>query len=194
MLSGIQLSLSSYLVSYLTQEMALTALVAGSLLGLSQLGGVVGRIVWGFLSDGLVRPLVMLGTLAAGDCAGSSLTTGRSGAVACGAPERLLAALMFVFGATASGWNGVYLAEVARQAPPGTAGKATSGTLALTFLGVIVGAPLFGLIAASPAGFRRRVQPAGGAGAGRGGAAVHLRHAPGDPAWMPARIRETPKA
>jgi MFS family permease len=68
-------------------------------------------------------------------------------------PNGLLTALMFVFGATASGWNGVYLAEVARQAPPGTAGKATSGTLALTFLGVIVGAPLFGLIAASPAGF-----------------------------------------
>jgi hypothetical protein len=30
---------------------------------------------------------------------------------------------------------------------------ATSGTLACTFLGVIAGAPLFGLIAASPAGF-----------------------------------------
>ena len=151
-LSGIQLSLSSYLVSYLTQEMAMTALVAGSLLGLSQLGGVVGRIVWGFLSDGLVRPLVMLGTLAL-VIAGSSLTTAGLALWHVVPPNGLLAALMFVFGATASGWNGVYLAEVARQAPPGTAGKATSGTLALTFLGVIVGAPLFGLIAASPAGF-----------------------------------------
>ena len=87
MLSGIQLSLSSYLVSYLTQEMALTALVAGSLLGLSQLGGVVGRIVWGFLSDGLVRPLVMLGTLAAGDCR-LVADHGGSGAMACGAAQR----------------------------------------------------------------------------------------------------------
>jgi MFS family permease len=151
-LSGIQVSLSSYLVSYLTQEMAITALVAGSLLGLSQVGGVMGRIAWGFLSDGLVRPLVMLGTLAA-VIALSSLTTAGLALWHAVPPNGLLAALMFVFGATASGWNGVYLAEVARQAPAGEAGKATSGTLALTFLGVIVGAPLFGLIAASPAGF-----------------------------------------
>ena len=151
-LSGIQISLSSYLVSYLTREMALTALVAGSLLGLSQMGGVVGRIVWGFLSDHRVRPLVMLGAVAL-VIALASLTTGALALWHLVPPNGWLATLMFTFGATASGWNGVYLAEVARQAPPGTAGKATSGTLALTFLGVIVGAPLFGLIAASPAGF-----------------------------------------
>ena len=151
-LSGIQLSLSSYLVTYLTQEMALTALVAGSLLGLSQVGGVAGRIVWGFLSDRLVPPLVMLAVV--------SLVVALVSAAIGGfslwhwvPPEWLLAALMFIFGATASGWNGVYLAEVARQAPPGTAGKATSGTLALTFMGVILGAPLFGLVAASSGGF-----------------------------------------
>lgn len=151
-LSGIQLSLSSYLVSYLTQEMALTALVAGSLLGLSQLGGVMGRIVWGFLSDHLVPPLVMLGTVAL-VIALASLATGALAFWHLAPPGGALAVLMFVFGATASGWNGVYLAEVARQAPPGAAGKATSGTLALTFLGVILGAPLFGLLASSSAGF-----------------------------------------
>jgi MFS family permease len=151
-LSGIQISLSSYLVSYLTTEMALTAVVAGSVLGLSQMGGVMGRIVWGFLSDHLIAPLRMLGTLAL-------VIAFASGATAALAqwhivpPGVLLAALMFVFGASASGWNGVYLAEVARQAPPGSAGMATSGTLACTFLGVILGAPLFGLIAASSAGF-----------------------------------------
>ena len=139
-------------MSYLTREMALTALVAGSLLGLSQLGGVVGRIVWGLLSDHRVRPLVMLGAVAL-VIALASLTTGALALWHLVPPNVWLATLMFTFGATASGWNGVYLAEVARQAPPGTAGKATSGTLALTFLGVIVGAPLFGLIAASPAGF-----------------------------------------
>lgn len=151
-LSGIQLSLSSYLVSYLTHEMALTALVAGSLLGLSQVGGVVGRIVWGYLSDHLVAPLVMLATVAA-VIALASAATGGFALVQWVPPRWLLAGLMFVFGATASGWNGVYLAEVARQAPPGTAGKATAGTLALTFMGVILGAPLFGLVASSRAGF-----------------------------------------
>jgi len=51
-----------------------------------------------------------------------------------------------VFGASAVGWNGVYLAEVARQAPPGMASVATGGTLTVTFFGVVVGPPLFGLI------------------------------------------------
>lgn len=152
LLSGIQLSLSSYLVTYLTQEMALTALVAGSLLGLSQIGGVAGRIVWGYLSDRLVKPLVMLSVVAA-IVALASAATGAFSLFQWVPPQPLLAALMFVFGATASGWNGVYLAEVARQAPAGTAGKATSGTLALTFMGVILGAPLFGLVAAGPGGF-----------------------------------------
>ncbi len=40
------------------------------------------------------------------------------------------------FGATAIGWNGVFLAEVARLAPKGNAGDATGGSLAVTFAGV----------------------------------------------------------
>ncbi|MDV7390125.1 hypothetical protein RZS08_02175, partial [Arthrospira platensis SPKY1] len=56
--------------------------------------------------------------------------------------------LLMLLGATAIGWNGVYLAEVARQAPTGLAGMATGGTLGFTFLGVLCGPPLFGVAAA----------------------------------------------
>jgi MFS family permease len=38
------------------------------------------------------------------------------------------------------------LAEVARQAPQGKASMATGGTLAFTFLGVVLGAPVFGAL------------------------------------------------
>ena len=38
-------------------------------------------------------------------------------------------------------------AEVARQAPAGQASLATGGTLAFTFLGVVIGPPVFGLLA-----------------------------------------------
>ena len=55
--------------------------------------------------------------------------------------------LLLLFGASAIGWNGVYLAEVARQAPEGKASVATGGTLTFTFLGVVVGPPLFGGLA-----------------------------------------------
>ena len=65
----------------------------------------------------------------------------------------LVMAVVVVFGASAIGWNGVYLAEVARQAPPGMAGMATGGTLAITFLGVVVGPPLFGVLAGALGGY-----------------------------------------
>ena len=61
-------------------------------------------------------------------------------------PVVLVVAVLVVFGASAVGWNGVYLAEVARQAPPGMASIATGGTLAFTFFGVVLGPPVFGAI------------------------------------------------
>lgn len=152
LLSGMQASLANYLVSFLTTSLGVAALAAGFILGMSQMGGVAGRIVWGYLSDHWVAPLMMLSAL----CVVIFFAALMSGALAFWNLQPSLAALvglMVIFGATASGWNGVYLAEVARQAPPGEAAKVTSGTLACTFLGVIVGAPLFGLIASSPAGF-----------------------------------------
>ena len=51
------------------------------------------------------------------------------------------------FGASAVGWNGMYLAEVVRLAPPGKAGTATGGTLFFTFFGGVIAPPLFGAIA-----------------------------------------------
>jgi MFS family permease len=52
------------------------------------------------------------------------------------------------------GWNGVYLAEVARQAPSGMAGMATGGTLVITFFGVVLGPPLFGAVSSSFGSYR----------------------------------------
>jgi MFS family permease len=53
-------------------------------------------------------------------------------------------------GATAIGWNGVYLAEVARFSPPGMAGMVTGGTLFFTYFGVVLGPPaVAGIIGAT---------------------------------------------
>lgn len=61
-------------------------------------------------------------------------------------PVILVLAILVVFGASAIGWHGVYLTEVARQAPPGMASIATGGTLAFTFFGVVQGSPVFGAL------------------------------------------------
>jgi MFS family permease len=51
------------------------------------------------------------------------------------------------FGATGVGWNGVFLAAVARMAGKEDAGRATGGVLFVTFTGVVVSPPLFGVLA-----------------------------------------------
>ncbi|MBK7657409.1 MAG: MFS transporter [Betaproteobacteria bacterium] len=150
--SGIQIAFTSYIVSYLTSSLALSALLSGSLLALSQLGGVMGRITWGYLSDKWINPLHMLALLA-GAISLSAFSTASLSHWGVVVPALLLSGLMVLYGASASGWNGVYLAEVARRAPAGQAAQATSGTLACTFFGVLVGAPLFGLVVSSPGGY-----------------------------------------
>ena len=61
-------------------------------------------------------------------------------------PRWLLFAYAAIFGATAVGWNGVWLAEIARLAPSGRTSEATGGCLFFTFLGVVVTPPSFNLV------------------------------------------------
>ncbi|NBS08644.1 MAG: MFS transporter [Betaproteobacteria bacterium] len=142
MFSVVQMSLMTYLVTYLHDELVFTLVGAGLAMTLTQFGGVIGRVLWGYVADRWVKPLRMLSLLAftmsctAGACAFFSPDT---------SPVWLYGVLG-LFGATAIGWNGVYLSEVARQAPKGMASMATGGTLAVTFLGVVFGSPIIGWI------------------------------------------------
>ena len=140
--STVQQSLTGYLVTYLHESLAYGLVAAGLALSVSQIGGIAGRIAWGYVSDRWMsaRPtLAMLAAImAVGGIATALLTTAM--------PAVLVLAVLAVFGASGIGWNGVYLAEVARQAPPGMASVATGGTLAVTFFGVVLGPPVFGAI------------------------------------------------
>jgi len=137
-----QLSLTTYLVTYLTDTLAYGLVAAGLALTVAQLGGIAGRVFWGWVSDrgpGALRTLALLAALMAGlSLAAAFLQPGM--------PDLVVLGILLLFGASAIGWNGVYLAEVARQAPPGQAGLATGGTLSITFLGVVLGPPLFGAL------------------------------------------------
>jgi MFS family permease len=145
-----QLSLTTYVVTFLTDSLAYGLVAAGALLTVSQVGAVLGRVVWGYAADrwlGARRTLAFLAALMA-------LSTLATAALQHSAPNLLVASVLFVFGACAVGWNGVYLAEVARQAPTGLAGVATGGTLAITFLGVVLGPPLFGAVSSAFGSYR----------------------------------------
>lgn len=140
--SAAQLSLTTYLVVYLHETLAYGLVAAGLALSLSQVGGVAGRILWGWVADRWLGASRMLALLAAVMAASALATALLQPAL----PLVLVLATLVVFGASATGWNGVFLAEVARQAPPGQASIATGGTLAVTFFGVVLGPPVFGAI------------------------------------------------
>ena len=123
----------------------MAALVAaGAALSFSQAAGASGRIVWGWLADrglGAPRTLLLLCALMIAGTITIPLL-GRDTA------HGWVIALLVVYGATAIGWNGVFLATVARAVPPERAGAITGGTMVFTYCGVMVGPAVFGAIAA----------------------------------------------
>jgi len=138
---GVQITLVTYLVSFLVESFGLSLVIAGLVMAVAQVASVTGRVLWGILADRALRRRTMLGLLGIG--------MGVSALVALAAgpqwPVWLLCVYASVFGATAVGWNGVFLAEVARLAPEGRASAATGGALFFTFLGVVVTPPAFNL-------------------------------------------------
>jgi len=120
-------------------ELAFPLVLAGAVMAVSQGASVAGRILWGWVADRLVARRTMLGLLGAAMAASAMAALAASPAW----PEALVILWAALFGATAVGWNGVFLAEVARLAPAGREGEATGGCLFFTFLGVVVAPPAF---------------------------------------------------
>jgi MFS family permease len=140
--SGMQACLSTFLVVYLTQRIGISVPVAGAVLATAMAAGIIGRIAWGVVADNWVKPRALLGLLGVTMSAGAVLTAAFMDTW----PLVALFAVSLVYGATAIGWNGVYLSEVVRIAPPDKAGAATGASLAMTYTGVVALPMLFWLI------------------------------------------------
>jgi predicted MFS family arabinose efflux permease len=140
--SALQLCLTTYLVTYLANQLGYTLVEAGLMLAVATTAGIVGRIAWGAAADRSGRPAAVLGLVGIAMAAAA-------GTMALSSPDWPRAAMIVLcaaFGGTAIGWNGVYLAEVAREAPPGKTVEATGGALFFTFFGVLITPPLFAAI------------------------------------------------
>jgi MFS family permease len=145
----VQLALFTYFVSYLNLEIGYSLVAAGLIYSSAHAAGIVGRILWGAVADRWFSPRLMLGLL--------GLMMAFSGvavaAFSADWPLPLVILVSTLFGASAVGWNGVYLAEVARLAPPGQVGAITGGTQFLTFIGALVAPPLFGFAVGLAGGY-----------------------------------------
>ena len=148
--SATQVCLMSFIVVHLTETLHWTLVAAGFALTAATIGGVAGRIGWGYVADHLIAPrrvLTLVGLLAGACGFGMALADATW-------PAPVIVTLALVFGATAIGWNGVQLAEVARLAPPGAAGKVTGATGFVTFAGVVIGPPSFALLSSLTGSYR----------------------------------------
>jgi len=139
-LSALQLGLNAYLVTYLVGTLALEHVTAGVILGIAQAGGLAGRLGWG-LAAARIAPTRLIALLGIG----SGLLAGTMALLPAGMPLLPLALVAFGFGLTASGWNGVFLGEVAASARAGRVGEATGAVLTASYAGLLLGP---GLIAA----------------------------------------------
>lgn len=137
----VQVCLSTYTVLFFVQDNRFGLVEAGVVLMVSQVGGVSGRVFWGWLAD-ITRNC--FGTLAvlAGVMTVSALLCY---AITPASPMLASCVLFFVLGSTASGWNGAFLAEVARLAPRAEVSSATGGSLFLVNVGRLVGPVAFAL-------------------------------------------------
>ena len=138
-----QMCLTGFLVVYLTEELNYSLVAAGFALTVTNLGGILGRLVWGVVADRFIAPRTLLGGIGviAGGCAyATALSTAAW-------PAPAVLALCGLFGATAIGWNGVQLSQVARHAPHGQAGAVTGAAGAVTFSGIVFGPTAFALLA-----------------------------------------------
>jgi predicted MFS family arabinose efflux permease len=142
--NGMQNALSTFLVVYLHGRAGMSLVTAGALLSLSQAAGAIGRVLWGVVADRLGRPRLVLAGLGLGMTVCATLL----GLVGASAPFAAVIVVCIAFGGSATGWNGVYLAQVARLAPPGQAGEITGASNFFGSIGSMLVPTLFSTIVA----------------------------------------------
>jgi len=137
--SAMQVSLTTFAVAMLVTDIKLSLIQAGLVLAVLQVSGVSGRIVWGWVADRLGDGNRVLSVITLVTVTAAILTR----FMVPDTPLVAIYAIMSLFGFTAVGWNGVYLAEIARLAPPELIGSATGAALFVTFFGVVLGPAAF---------------------------------------------------
>jgi MFS family permease len=131
--SGMQMCLGSYLVVFLHDKVGFGVATAGFALSTAMIFGTLGRLFWGWVADQWGNPNRLLGLLGVAMSVAAFAMAGVTGQW----PLTTVFVLSAAYGATAVGWNGVYLSEVARIAPAGSAGAATGASLFMTYAGVV---------------------------------------------------------
>lgn len=139
-----QMIMFTYTVIFLTTRAGLSLVEAGQAFAVMQATSFAMRIFAGWLNDRWRRPRPLLAGFGAVTAVGVTLLAG----VGADTAYTSILGIAALCGAAAAGWNGVYLAEVARIVPQDKVAAATGATVFCTYFGLVVGPALFGLAVA----------------------------------------------
>lgn len=142
--SGSQVAIMTFYVVYLTSSLHMSLTAAGLVYTTLQLSAVAGRLFWGAVADRFIAAATVLGGIGLA----TAVFSVSAGLFSESWPVWALVAVSCGLGATSSGWNGVFFAEMVKYAPEGRTGDAAGGLQFATLLGVSVVPPTFGAIVA----------------------------------------------
>ncbi len=139
-----QFVLVSYIAIYLLDVFDVPVALGSLFLVSANLGGIVGRMLWGAASDRLFDgrrrdPLIVVSLCAA---AGFLALAGLPAT----SPRIVMLTVVVLLGGTVIGWNGIYITVLSELAPADMRGIAVAYGMLLTQTGIVLGPFMFGLL------------------------------------------------
>ncbi len=139
-------SVTAHFALFMNTDLGFSRAFSGFGLGLLQIGGIIGRPLWGLMDDRLLgghrmKGLFLLGLLIAVLLVIFGLL------IHLQLPWPMILILAFLLGATSLGTSGLHLTGVAELSPREYTGIATGVALFFTRAGVVISPPLFGYLA-----------------------------------------------
>jgi MFS transporter, ACS family, hexuronate transporter len=143
-LSGMQISWNTFIVFYTHDKFEISLVIASFILVVSEIGGSLGRITWGFISDFLFKGnrtivLKIISILTFATILSVALLPNHT-------PLVLIFVVSVVFGFCVSGFNGIWMNSATESVPSNVAGMATGFSLTIGSLGMVFMPPFFGWI------------------------------------------------
>ena len=141
--AGVQMCTFTFLVIDLVDRIGMDYRLAGIALSITQAGGVLSRLVWGYLSERRIAGRhILLGIAVFGALAMLGLA-----AMQPGWSFLPVAGIAALSGITIAGWNGVFISEVVRVVPRDQLATAVGTTICFVYSGLVVGPALFSAVA-----------------------------------------------
>jgi ACS family hexuronate transporter-like MFS transporter len=149
---GGQYAVVSYLILDLTGHVGVSLATATAMLAVAQSGGLVGRVLWGAVSDrrfgGRRKPPLLLITV------GGLVSVVLLALLPHHEPTVVLVLICLLAGATLIAWQGVWTGLMSELAPASAIGTTVGFGLTFTNVAIVSWPPLFGFIADRTGDFR----------------------------------------